>query len=290
MGYVMAMSYCSVPWLALFAYRIGRRLSDGLWLGFWMGFMVMNGIQYMTLYAIPFTAMIWFRSLRMQPRALRGKLLVHTLAALGVCLLIGGWRLYTVLLVLLDDKGERVTYWDESPASMLHYLLFRPAPNWNEAIDAAQGSMFGELSGYVGPVVLGLALVSLVLGWRWWHAPALVCFWLALGSVQWYEPSAWMGNWPFIGSAHVVPRWRILGMLGLGFAAGSVVAKCCALPRRAVRVVSAALSLIIIADLVLLAHQQFPRAFSVSPSPESFRDCRFVTLSIFGTVWVTRAR
>ena len=34
-----------------------------------------------------------------------------------------------------------------------------------------------------------------------------------------------MGNWPFIGSAHVVPRWRILGMLGLGFAAGSVVAK-----------------------------------------------------------------
>ena len=69
MGYVMAMSYCSVPWLALFAYRIGRRLSDGLWMGFWMGFAVMNGIQYMTLYAIPFTAMIWFRSLRMQPRA-----------------------------------------------------------------------------------------------------------------------------------------------------------------------------------------------------------------------------
>ncbi len=199
MGYVLAMSYCSVPWLAL-AYRIGRKLSDGLWMGFWMGFMVMNGIQYITLYALPFAAMIWFRSLRMQRTAQRGRPLIHTLAALGVCLLICGWRLVTILLVLLDDKRERVTFWDESPATLLHYLLLRPAPNWNEAFDAAQGSMFGELSSYVGPVVLGLAVLSLVFGWRWWHALVLVCFWLALGSVQWYEPSAWMGDWPFIGS------------------------------------------------------------------------------------------
>ena len=56
MGYVLPMSYCSVPWLAYFAFRIGRRFSDGLWLGFWMAFVVMNGIQYMSLYAVPLTA------------------------------------------------------------------------------------------------------------------------------------------------------------------------------------------------------------------------------------------
>ncbi len=36
------------------------------------------------------------------------------------------------------------------------------------------------------------------------------------------------------------------------------------------RIVALALALIIISDLVLLAHQQFPRAFSVRPSPELF--------------------
>src|SRR5271157_2176511 len=96
MGYVLAMSYCSVPWLAYFACRIGRRFSDGLWLGFWMAFVVMNGIQYLSLYAIPTTFMIWLRALRMQPRERRAGLLVHSLAALGVCLLIFGWTLNTI--------------------------------------------------------------------------------------------------------------------------------------------------------------------------------------------------
>ena len=62
---------------------------------------------------------------------------LHTLAAVGVFLLICGWRLSTVLLVMLDDKRERVTYWDESPSAMLHYLLYRPGPNWTDDFNAA---------------------------------------------------------------------------------------------------------------------------------------------------------
>jgi len=270
MGYVLAMSYCSVPWLAYFVCRIGRRFSDGLWLGFWMAFVVMNGIQYLSLYAIPTTAMIWLRALRVQPRERRAGLLIHTLAALGVCLLICGWRLSTIAFVLLDDKRERVTYWDETPSSLLHYLLFRPGPNWTADFTAAEGSMFGDLSCYVGPLVLGLALLSLAAGWRWWHTLALVCFWLALGSVQWYEPSYWLAAWPIFGSAHVVPRWRLLGILGLGFAVGSVLSKWRESPRRALRVLAAFLVVIIATDLVVLGHQQFPRAFSVPPSPDMF--------------------
>ena len=225
MGYVLPMSYCSVPWLAYFSFRIGRRFSDGLWLGFWSSFVVMNGIQYMSIYALPLTASIWVRSLRVQPRGRRWDLIVHTLAAIGVFLLICGWRLCTVLLVILDDKRERVTFWDETPLAMLHYLLYRPGPNWTDDFNAAQGSMFGDLSCYVGPLVLVLALLSLASGWRWWHTLTLACFLLAIGSNRWYQPSYWLMDWPFIGSAHVVTRWRILGMLGLGFAVGSVLAR-----------------------------------------------------------------
>ncbi len=37
-GYIIAMSYGSLPWLAYHAFRIGERPSQGAWLGFWMAF------------------------------------------------------------------------------------------------------------------------------------------------------------------------------------------------------------------------------------------------------------
>jgi hypothetical protein len=270
LGYVLAMSYCSVPWLAYYTCRIGRRLADGLWLGFWMAFAVMNGIQYMSVYSAPFTAMIWIRAFRLQPPHRRVAMVLHTGAALGVFLLICGWRLSTVLLVLLDDRRERVTHWNETPWTMLHYLLHRPAPNWTDEFDSVLGTVFAELSCYVGPVVLGLAVLSLAYGWRWWHALALACFWLALGSDTWYQPSAWLASWPIIGSAHVVTRWRFLGLLGMGLAAGSVLARWRASPRRPLPALAVLLATLIAADFVILGHQQLHRAFSVEPRPDRF--------------------
>jgi hypothetical protein len=270
LGYVLPMSYCSVPWLAYFACRIGRRFSDALWLGFWMAFVVMNGIQYMSVYAVPLLALIWVRAVRVQPRVHLLRLLCHSLASLGVFLLICGWRLVSVLLVLMDDKRERVTSWNETPLSMLHYLLHRPAPNWTDQFNAAQGVTFAELSCYVGPVVLGLAFVSLWFGWRWWHMLAILSFWLALGSVSWYHPSSWLASWPLFGSAHVVTRWRYMALLGLGLAAGSVLARWRASPRPAVRAVAVLLVMVIAGDFLILGHQQLPRAFSVEPRPELF--------------------
>jgi hypothetical protein len=270
LGYVLAMSYCAVPWLAYFAFRIGRRFSDGLWLGFWLAFVVMNGIQYMSVYAAPLTVAIWIRALRLQPPQRRVALLLHTLAAVGVFFLLCGWRLSTVLVVLLEDKRERVTYWDETPITMLHYLLFRPGPGWNIAFTPAAGSAFGELTCYIGPVVLSLALVSLALGWRWWHTLTLVSFALAIGSLRWYHPSSWLADWPFLGSAHVVTRWRLMALLGVGFATGSVLARWRASPRRALRALAVLIVGIIAVDFVVLGHQQFPLAFSLRPKPELF--------------------
>jgi hypothetical protein len=270
LGYVLPMSYCSVPWLAYFACRIGRRFSDGLWLGFWMAFVVMNGIQYMSVYAVPLLALIWVRAVRVQPGVHLLRLLCHTVASLGVFSLICGWRLVPVLLVLMDDRRERVTFWNETPLSMLHYLLHRPAPNWTDQFDAALGVTFAELSCYVGPVVLGLAFVSLWFGWRWWHTLAILSFWLALGSVSWYHPSSWLASWPLFGSAHVVTRWRFMALLGLGLAAGSVLARWRASPRPAVRALAVFLVVFISGDFLILGHQQLPRAFSVEPRPDLF--------------------
>jgi hypothetical protein len=270
LGYILAMSYCSLPWLAYFAFRIGRRFSDGIWLGFWLAFVVMNGVQYLSVYAGALTAMIWMRAVLIQSADRRFSLLLHTMAAIGVAFLLCGWRLSTVLLVLADDKRERVTFWNETPLSMLEYLLSRPRPTWSPELSAAAGSTFAELTCYVGLAVVVLALVSLAFGWRWWHTLSFVCFWLAIGSVRWYQPSSWLANWPIIGSAHVVTRWRYVAILGLGFAAGSVLARWRASPRRAVRALAALTVVVIGVDLIVLGHQQFPLAFSVRADDKLF--------------------
>ena len=98
------MSYCSLPWLAYYAFRIGDRLADGLALGFWMAFAVMNGSSIRTS-----TPGCWRRRSGCAPcgssrPAVRARLLVHTVAAVGLFLALCGVRLATVLLVMRDDR------------------------------------------------------------------------------------------------------------------------------------------------------------------------------------------
>ncbi len=269
-GYVLAMSYCSLPWLAYHTFRLGERCTAGLWLGFWMAFAVLNGIQYLTLYAVVLTAAIWVRAARVQPAGQRLRLLWHTVAACGVFLTLCGWRLMTVLLVLLEDRRERVTEWDESLLAVIYHLLARPLPNWPEVIPGRHWAQHSALTFYVGPVVVLLGLASLAWGWRWWHTLTLACGWLALGSLQWYQPSSWLAIWPFFRSAHVVTRWEFVALLGLGLAAGSVLARWRRSGRWGVRALAATLVFVIAADYITLGYQQFPWAFSVRPEPKFF--------------------
>jgi hypothetical protein len=268
-GYVLAMSYCSVPWLAYHAFRIDRGFSDGLWLGFWLAFSVLNGIQYLTFFGGMFAALVWLRVLRLQPPGGRARLWGHTLASLGAFLALCGWRLAPVLFVLLDDKRERVTYWDESIFVMCKHLLTRPDPDWATALPGRYHATYVEMASYVGPIAAVLAAASLAQGWRWWHTLTALCYWLALGSVSWYHPSFWLAPWPIFASAHVVTRWHHLGLLGFGLAAGSVLARWRNSGSRATRVLAALCVVVIAVDLVSLAFQQFPLAFSI-PREERF--------------------
>ena len=271
MGYVLPMSYCSVPWLAYFAFRIGRRFTDGLWLGFWL---VVRGDErhpvHESLRRSADGGRSGVRALRMQPRGRRRAMILHTLAAIGVFLLICGWRLSTVLLVILDDKRERITYWDESPSTMLHYLLYRPGPNWTDDFNAAAGLDVRRATCYVGPLVLVLALLSLASGWRWWHTLTAVVLLAGdrLDAVVSAELLAHGLAVPGLG-----PRGHSLAIPGDARPgirrrqrAGPVACVATQATPRSWRRPSR----VIAADLVVLGHQQFPRAFSDRPSPDKF--------------------
>ncbi len=270
-SYVIAMSYCSLPWLAYHSFRLGGGFSQGLFLGFWMAFTLLNGLQYISLYAIAFAASVGMRAVRVQPQESRVALLRNAAAGLGCFLLMAGWRLATVYPVLRDDLREAMTLWDEPLVAIARHLLDRPTLDW-PAITGRHWDWYVSVTSYVGPVVILLLLLGLSRGWRWWHTLVLVSGWMAIGSRQWYHPSYWLANWPFIGSAHVVTRWRFLAMLGLGLGAGSELARWRRSGHRGVRVLAAALTLAIGADLVALAHQQSRLAFSVPPDSRWFPD------------------
>ncbi len=269
-SYVIPMSYCSLPWLAYYAFRIGDRFADGLWLGCWLAFVAMNGIQYLSLYGGLLATLIWIRAVRVQPPGRRVRLLAHTLAAAGAFFALCGWRLTTVLLVLMDDRREPITRWDESLVSVIRCLLVRPPSDWTSVISPQDGPTYVELNSYVGPVVVLLGLASLARGWRWWHTLTLVSGWFAIGSVRWYHPSYWVAGWPFFASAHVVTRWRFVALLGLGLAAGSVLARWRQSGNRLSRAAAALLAVVIAVDFVSLAQREFPLAFSVRPESQLF--------------------
>jgi len=269
-GYILAMSYCSVPWLVYHAFRIGDRFLDGLALGFWLAFAVLNGIHYLTLYGGVLTMLVWMRALRVGPRRVRSRVLVHAVAALGLCLALCGWRLATALLVMRDDQREQVTRWDESPWAAFGYLLARPASNWYQIVPGQHHADYISRVSYVGPVVVVLALASLSRRWRWWHTLTLITGWLAIGSVHWYHASYWLSSWPFFGSAYVVIRWRYLAFLGISLAAGSVLARWRRSDDRRTRLCAACLTLVVAVDYVSLAYQQLPLAFSIPADSHFF--------------------
>ena len=105
----------------------------------------------------------------------------NTMPAVGIFLLIAGWRLFTVFLVLREDRREAMTLWDEPLAAVFRYLLVRPEPHWPDAITGRTGRLTCPHQ-LCGPVVVGLMLLSLLRGWRWWHILTVVSGWLAIGS------------------------------------------------------------------------------------------------------------
>lgn len=268
-GYHLSMCYPALPWMLHYTLRLDRRRADGLWLGAWAAFNVLNGIQYFTVYAALIVGAFWSRQLiaRLGSRAELTRFLGHSALALGAFLALAGWRLATTGLVYRDFPRAYRSGYDETPWMILVHLLDR-APAGRLA--AGPPPYFWETACYVGPVALALAALSLRGGWRWWHTLALLGGWLAAGSVSWYHPSYWLAHFPIFATMHVVPRWRFMALLGVALAAGSVVAAWHRDGRRGRRWLARAALLAVAGDYVAYAREVLPVGFSIAPAEASF--------------------
>lgn len=264
-AYHVSMCYPALPWMLYHLARLERRPIDGVGLGFWTAFSVLNGIQYFTTYTVLIAGVIWIRALR--ARSDRGRLLAHTVLALGVFLALAGWRVATTGLVYRDFPREHHSMFDESLISIVEHLLARhPAGT----LAAMEIPYFWETATYIGPIVPLLALASLARGWRWWHTLTLLTVWLGIGSVATYHPSYWLGHWPVFSTMHVVTRWRFMAMLGVALAAAATVAWGRSSDRPWVRRLALLAVAAIAGDYLAYGFEVLPVAFSVAPRESLF--------------------
>jgi hypothetical protein len=270
----LPMAYPFLPWLLYFAFQVDRGRRQAIWLGVTAAASVLAVIQYPTFYAAAITAIVLgIGFLARRGAAERLRYAVHLGIAAGICLVLCGWRLAMSGLVFRDFPRILVPTADYSLRNWFDSLVHRsiPPPDIYTHTFTLSPDWFPELACYVGPVVVALAVISVAWGWRWWHTLALVCFTLAWGGVQVYQPSYWMKEWPVFSSMHVVSRWRIPGVLGLALAAASAIEGLGARTGR-FRLIGAGLAVWIVVDLALYAHQCLPAAWSVPPADVHYPD------------------
>jgi hypothetical protein len=263
-AYDIPMGYAVLPWMLYYVFQLDRRPSAGVGLGFWAAFNVLNGIAYFTVYVVLIAGIVWLRVARRRTGPARRQVLAATVLALGVTLVLAGWRIATTILVGRDFPRVYNSGIGLHPINVLGYMMFRPGVEVMTTIDRVY---FWETGWYVGPVVVVLAGVSLRRGWRWWHTLAFLCGWLAIGCEYWYQPSYWLAKFPVFSSMHVVTRWRFMAGLGVSLAAASTIAVWRASGQRWLFWFAHAALVAIAIDYLSDGFEILPVAFSI-PAPE----------------------
>ena len=171
-GHYIPMSYCATPWLIYCVNRLADGPRYGVGLGLWAAFDVLNGISYPSVYALMIAAVVWLRGVRVE-RGRRRQFLEQSAVAVGIGLLLTGWRLGTMASVLRDYPREMWPTVDLEPLAPLFLMLDRPRA---EFVATMTNPLFWESNCYIGFVGVGLFALSLRGGVRWWHVLAVVVF------------------------------------------------------------------------------------------------------------------
>ncbi len=265
-GHYLPMSYCAMPWMLYCTMRLAERPLSGIGLGFWTAFDLLNGITYPSIYAILITGLFWLRGLKVE-RERRVTFLLHTVLALGITLLLTGWRIATMAAVLHDyPRIRRSRIWLR-PLAYVFLMIQRPTL---EGMQGMTAPIFWESNCYIGYLGLGLFALSMSRPLRWWHWLALGCFALGVGGVAWYHPSYWLAHWPGFSTMHMVTRWRIPAMLGVGLALGGELAYWRVGRGRQARWLTLGFVLFLSVDLLLIGHSILPKALGPPPTEDRF--------------------
>jgi hypothetical protein len=262
-GHAMGMSYPFLPWMLAPAFLLHKGAGQGVRLGLALSASALAILQYPTVYGLLVTAAVLAWGLLAQDNRGRAQMARGLVIAVGLTLALAGWRLVLTGGIMADYPRIHPSGVDDSFWSVLRSTQERPTPtaSWSDSLGGVV-----ESDAYIGPVALALAFVSLRRGWRWWHTLWIAGFSLAMGAQHWTQPSTWLSSWPVFSTMHMVSRWRIPAMLGLGLAAAAELQSWRLLPR--LRPLIPVLASAILVDLALYAHQLLPAAFSLPPSAQ----------------------
>ena len=269
-GYYIPMSYCATPWLILCACRLAEGPRFGLALGGWVAFDVLNGITYPSAYGLVIAGLFWLRGLRVEGGARRRAFLRHSILAAATALALAGWRLATMLAVMRDYPRTRASGVDHAPLFALFQMIRRPDP---ETLREMTAPLSWESNCYLGVLGLALFLAGFRAGLRWWHALAVLGVLLATGAGRTWQPSYWLNHAPVFSTMHMVTRWLVPAMFGVGLSIAGAIASW----RRSGRFVGWLLApsavLLLGLDLLVLGHQLGPLALgepvASRPTPEA---------------------
>jgi hypothetical protein len=264
-GLYVTMSFCALPWLLHHACRLADRPGQGVALGLWAGFVALSGISYPSIYALLIVSAVGLRGLRVERGARRWRYLRHGVLAVGLMLALTGWRLGPMVKLLGDFPRSGGMMIDLRLAAYVEQMLHRPSI---EELRTVTAPIFWESNCAIGVIGVGLLAASLVRGWRWWHWLAVIAFAMGLGAGRWHQPSFWASYLPVFKTMHVVTRWRVAAMLGVGLAAGDGVAWLRSSRLRWPRAIGAILVVVLGADLVAFGHRALPVALGPSPTED----------------------
>lgn len=267
-GFHIPVGNLPLPWLLLSVAKLHDRRWAGVSLGFWLAWAVLNPIHYATIYLGPIIGLAWIRGLAVHHQKCLGKYLLRSIQGLGLFLALAGWRIATVAAVMSDFPRALSSTYSETLWTIWVHLTERTEPRLIQF--GALHSYFWETCTYVGPLVLILAITSLLIRIQWWHWLLLVCGWLAAGSIEWFHASYWLDQFPVFSSLHVVTRWRFPALLGLALAVGQTVNWAGRSSRWDLRWATRAVVVAIGVDFVSYGWSLFPIAFSVAPLEDNF--------------------
>lgn len=269
-GYYVPMSYLFPPWLIYYAFRLGERRFDAIALGAWAGLGAANSLHYLLVYGMLVAGLVAIRAIRVGwDRPGPWWMVGQVLLAAGVCLLVCGWRLPSMYLVMRDFP-HLVPGWPGWLDDLANSLLKRPSLARFETIPTALQFVFFERNSYVGVLAAALAVGGLLLGWRWWHSMAILSGWMAIGSNDWWQAGYWLQSWPVFASMHMIYRWRILAMIGVGLAVAQPLADWRRSTSRTRRWLAIACVLGLAADYLALGNELVPIAFQIESDAELF--------------------